>query len=490
MIIGGLDAGTTGCKLALYDEKGTLLSIYYQEYASTHKDGEHEIHFDDIKEGVWTLLRTAAQEYPIDALGVTSFGETFALLDENDRVLAPSMLYTDPRGQEACDRLCDRFGAEALALRTGAKPHPMYSIGKLLWMQEHRADLFARCRRILLGEDYLVYMLTGKAQIDHSLAARTGAFDIEKRAWITEIFAENGIDPAMMSTPVPAGTVAGGLRESVQRELGLMRNITVVNGCHDQVAAMIGSGVFDSTRVMDGTGTVECIPVVLEQKPEAAAFYEQGYSVVPYLDGRYACYALSFTGGATLKWFRDNFAEAEHAAAGDGVYALLDSRVSAAPSGLLVLPYFAGAATPYMDNGAKAAILGLTLETDKYAIYRALMEGTSYEMRVNLQLLQGLTGAIGEVRATGGGARSDVWLQIKADVLGVPITALDCREVGAAGTAALAGVAVGAYGDLSVTGKMAPNRCTFHPREAYRSQYDTLFETYRQIHPAIKAIGG
>ncbi len=490
MIIGGLDAGTTGCKIALYNEDGTLLHTYYQEYASTHKDGEHEIHFDDIKAGVWELLHLAGQEYPIDALGVTSFGETFALLDENDRVLASSMLYTDPRGQEACDELCRQFGAETLALRTGAKPHPMYSIGKILWMKAHHPELFGRCRRILLGEDFLIYMLTGKAQIDLSLAARTGAFDIEKREWITEIFAENGIDPALMSTPVPIGTVAGGLREEVRRELGLTQDITVVNGCHDQVAAMIGSGVFDPSRVMDGTGTVECIPVVLDKKPNTAVFYEQGYSVVPYLDGRYACYALSFTGGATLKWFRDNFAEAEYATAGDDVYALLDSKVSEAPSGLLVLPYFAGAATPYMDSEAKAVILGMTLETNKYVIYRALMEGTSYEMRVNLQLLQALTGTIGEVRATGGGARSDVWLQIKADVLDVPITALDCREVGAAGTAALAGIAVGAYSNLTITQKMAPTRCTFHPQEKHRRRYNALYETYRQLYPTLKTIGG
>lgn len=492
MVIGGLDVGTTGCKIALYNEKAQLLDTYYNEYDAVHKNGQHEIDFADVKNGVLSLLKTAVKEYRVDALGVTSFGETFAMLDENDNILAPSMLYTDPRGEAECEALCEALGEERLTLLTGVKPHPMYSISKMMWQKSNAPDVFKSCKRILLGEDFIVYTLTGTAQIDYSLAARTAAFDIEKKCWIKEAFDFADIDTSLMSKPVAAGSVAGVIKPELKKELLIDHDITVVNGCHDQVAAMLGSGIFSTDQAMDGTGTVECIPVILKEKPADIGFYEGGYSVVPYTDGLYACYALSFTGGATLKWFRDNFAELEYMQAekqGKNVYAELDDAVSDMPTGILVLPHFAGAATPYMDNDSKAAFVGVTLETTKYDIYKALMEGTSYEMLLNFNTMKALTGEIREIRATGGGALSDVWLQIKADILGAEITALECKEVGAAGTAALAGKAVGAFGDLkTAVSRQAPVRKVFEPCEKNRRIYAELYKKYANLYNAIKQL--
>lgn len=492
MIIGGLDVGTTGCKIVLYNQDARLLNTYYKEYNVVHKNGQHEIDFEDVKRGVFELLKRATAEYKVDALGVTSFGETFAMLDSEDNILAPSMLYTDPRGGRECDYLCEQLGMENLTLLTGVKPHPMYSISKIMWQKNNNKEAFEKCKRILLGEDFIVYTLTGKALIDYSLAARTAAFDIEKKCWMKEVFDAAGIDIGLMSAPVPTGSLAGMITDSVKRQLGIDYDITVVSGCHDQVAAMIGSGVFNQHQAMDGTGTVECIPVVLKEKPVDISFYEGGYSVVPYIDGKYACYALSFTGGATLKWFRDNFAEFERNAAekqDKNVYAELDSSVSDKPTGILVLPHFAGAATPYMDNDSKAAFVGVTLETTKYDLYKALMEGTSYEMLLNFDTMKAQTGEIKEIRATGGGATSNVWLQIKADILGSEIVALDCKEVGAAGTAALTGIAIGCLSDLEdAANKMAPVRKVFSPDMQKTKAYAELYKKYANLYKAVKGL--
>ncbi len=492
MVIGGLDVGTTGCKIVLYNEKAELLDTNYNEYNAVHKNGQHEIDFADVKNGILGLLGKAVKEYKVDALGVTSFGETFAMLDEDDNILAPSMLYTDPRGEAECESLCKALGEENLTLLTGVKPHPMYSISKIMWHKNNNPDVFAKCKRILLGEDFIVYTLTGVAQIDYSLAARTAAFDIEKKCWIGEVFAQADVDISLMSNPVPAGTVAGTVSNSIKQQLGIDYDITVVNGCHDQVAGMIGSGVFETNQAMDGTGTVECIPVILKEKPTDIKFYEGGYSVVPYINGLYACYALSFTGGATLKWFRDNFAELEWQNAeskGENVYAQLDKAVSDNPTGILVLPHFAGAATPYMDNDSKAAFIGITLETTKYDLYKALMEGTSYEMLLNFNTMKALTGEIEEIRATGGGATSDVWLQIKADILNTEITALSCKEVGAAGTAALAGMAINATENLKTTiSKMATVRKIFVPDKEKSQAYSELYKKYAKLYSAVRGL--
>ena len=492
MVIGGLDVGTTGCKIVLYNEKAEFLDNYYSEYNAIHKNGQHEINFADVKCGVLSLLKEAVKDYKIDSLGVTSFGETFAMLDENDNILAASMLYTDPRGSDECKYLCKEFGKDNLTLQTGVEPHPMYSISKILWNKNNNSTAYNKCKKILLGEDFIIYTLTGVAQIDYSLAARTAAFDIEKKCWIEQIFNVADIDVNLMSKPVSTGTVAGKIKESIKNELGIDYDITVVNGCHDQVAGMIGSGIFESYQAMDGTGTVECIPVILKEKPKDIKFYEGGYSVVPYIEGKYACYALSFTGGATLKWFRDNFAELEFKSAeqeNKNVYAELDKEVSDAPTGILVLPHFAGAATPYMDPDSKAAFVGITLETTKYDLYKALMEGTSYEMLLNFDTMKSLTGEINEIRATGGGATSDVWLQIKSDILDMEITALSSKEVGAAGTAALAGISTGAFKTLKNTvSKMSKIRKVFKPNHKNGLIYKKLYKKYSNLYNAVKGL--
>ena len=492
MIIGGLDVGTTGCKIALYDENAKLLATYYNEYDSKHFDGQHEINFEDIKNGVLKLLKSAVKEYRVDALGVTSFGETFAMLDENDNILAPSMLYTDPRGVEECAELCEKLGKDKLTLIAGVKPHQMYSIYKLMWLKKHNADAYNKCKHVLLGEDYIVYSLTGVAQIQYSLAARTGALDVKNKCWSKEIFDAAGIDFSVMAKPVPLGTPAGTLRAEIKAELGIDYDITVVNSCHDQVAGMIGSGIFDTTSAMDGTGTVECVPVILKELPTDISFYEGGYSVVPYINNQYAVYAFSFTGGATLKWFRDNFAELETVEAnknGKNVYAELDKAVKDKPTGILILPHFAGAATPYMDTDSKAAFVGVTLETNKLDLYKALMEGTSYEMLLNFNTMKKATGDIALLKATGGGAMSDVWLQIKADILGKDIAALSCKEVGAAGAAALAGASLGGFDDLAATvAKMAPVRKVFTPNAEKTKIYAEYYKKYAKLYDSVRSL--
>lgn len=491
-MIGGLDIGTSGCKISVYNREAELLDCFYIEYAADYCGDCHEIHFDEIKNGVFSLLKKAAEKYSFSAIGVTSFGETFAMLDEEDRILAPSMLYTDKRGTEETEELCRQLGKEWLTLLSGVKPHSMYSVGKMIWQKKNNPHLFDACKRILLAQDFIVYTLTGVAQIDYSLAARTAAFDVEKKDWIKEVFEATGIDMGLMSKPVPCGTVAGPIKQEIKELLSMNGDPIVVSGCHDQVAGMIGAGILKTGRAMDGAGTVECIPVLLREKPTDLAFYEGGYSVVPYPDEQYACYAFSFTGGATLKWFRNNFADREWKEAeeaGKNIYSELEKKVNPAPTDILVLPHFAGAATPYMDVDSKAAFVGITLDTTKYDLYKALMEGVAYEMLLNFNTLKELTGEIEEIRATGGGALSDVWLQIKADVLNREIIAFSCHEIGGAGTAAIAGLAAGCFSNLeSIVSKMASVRKTFSPDKQRVKEYADLYKKYANLYRATKEL--
>ena len=493
MIIGGLDVGTTGSKIVLYDENCKLVDTYYFEYPAIHKDGQHEIDFTNIKNGVLSLLKEALKKYKIEAIGVTSFGESFVMVDENGDALAPAMMLTDSRGLEECEYLESIIGKEKIIEITGLEIKPMYSISKIMWLQKHRSDLYSKCKHILLGEDYIAFILTGKCMLEPSLASRTCAYDINTHTWSKQILQAASVDESLLSTPVDFGTIVGNIKDEVKKELNIDYDIQVVMACHDQIASLIGSGVFNNDVSMDGSGTVECIPVVMDKKPKDLKFYSYGYSATPFIDGKYACYAFSYTGGASLKWFKENFALYDEEISKQkniNTYEYLNSNCIEKPTEILVIPHFAGAATPYMDNDAKAAFVGVTLQHTRFDFYKALMEGNSYEMLVNIELLKEFTGEIKEIRATGGGATSDIWPQIKADVLNTNITCFDCKEVGAAGTAALTGRAIGVYDDLKETvSKMVPVRKTFTPNKDNVIKYQELFKKYKDLYPSLKKLG-
>ena len=189
MKIAGLDIGTTGCKLTVFDENGNHLGKAYRDYPVHRAVSGHEIDISTMMESVYAVLSEMAAQYrDIAGIGVTSFGETFVMTDETGEPLHNAMLYTDHRGAEECAELSEKLGKAHIAHVTGLAPHEMYSVAKMMWIKRHRPEIYAAAKRIHLIEDYVVWHLTGKAQIDYSLATRTMAFDIHTLSWSREIF--------------------------------------------------------------------------------------------------------------------------------------------------------------------------------------------------------------------------------------------------------------------------------------------------------------
>lgn len=493
MLLAGLDIGTTGCKLSVFHPDGTSVGSVYREYPVLRSHSAHEVDAAAIWAAVQELIAESEQKYPgIAGIGITSFGETFVLLDEKDEPILPAMLYTDPRGEEQAARLSAAVGKENLIAITGLSAHSMYSLPKLMWVKEKLPVEFSKVKRICLMEDYIVYLLTGNAQIDYSLATRTMAFDIRNLCWSETVCAAAGIDPALFSRPVPTGTSAGQVKKELTEKLGLWEGTIVVSVSHDQVAAAIGSGVFDESRTVDGAGTVQCTtPVFGDYDPAKMA--ESNYCIVPFIKpGSFVTYAFSYTGGALVKWFVDNLAQDAVRAAKEqqlSVYDLLEGGADDEPTGILVLPHFAGAATPTMDGGSKGAIVGLTLSHTQKDLYRAVMEGVCYEMRLNQELLAECGVTVAPLHATGGGAKSRVWMQMKADVLNVPVTALSTSEAGATGSAMLVGVALGLYPDLEAAAeKMVRIREVFLPRPEAHARYEAVYQRYKNLYNAVRPL--
>lgn len=494
MKIAGLDIGTTGCKITVFDG-GEKLDRAYKEYPVIYQTGQHEIDASAVLDSVFAVIREVSERHgDIEAVGVTSFGETFVLTDGEGRPLHTAMLYTDSRGSEQCRELTKKLGAMHLAETAGVKPHEMYSIPKIMWMKEQRPELYQKAKHIFLMEDLIVFALTGRAQIDYSLAARTMGFDIHKLRWSQEIFEAAGIDMGLMSSPVPTGTCAGTLTKAAAEKTGLPERTRVVSISHDQIAAAVGAGVFSSEIAVDGAGTVECITPIYDEIPDMEVMAGGNYAVVPYvIPGKYVCYAFSYTGGALIQWCVDTIAKKEKEQAaeqGISVHELLEKN-SQSPTGLLVLPHFAGAATPYMDGGSRGAILGLTAETRTADIYRGCMEGVVYEMMLNLEYLKDSGIHFHMLHATGGGARSAEWMQMKADILGTAVTALDVADAGTVGSAMLTGTAVGCFRNLEEAAAcMVHKRKVYEPRKEMHEKYMEIFQRYKQVYGAVRPLMG
>lgn len=499
MQIAGLDIGTTGCKCTVFDEDGTCLGKAYRDYPVRRAVGRHEMDARAVMSGVYGALAEMAAQYPkIGGIGVTSFGETFVCVDEAGEPLHPAMLYTDPRGKDECRELVRKVGEKRIAEITGLRPHEMYSISKMMWLKKEEPEVFRAAKKILLMEDYVVFRLTGKTQIDYSLAARTMAFDIRRLCFCDEIFEAAGIDPGLMAEPVPTGTVAGTLLPFAAGETGLGRGTKVVSISHDQVAAAAGAGAFDSSVAVDGAGTVECLTPVYDEVPDIDVMYQGYFSVVPYvIPGKYVAYAFSYTGGALMQWCVDTIAKKEKELAAkwnlsaneylEKIYA--EHAAGEGPCGLLVLPHFAGAATPYMDTGAKGAILGLTTSTTAADIYRGCMEGVVYEMYLNMQALKQSGIHFTKIHATGGGARSGGWMQMKADVLNLPMISLETADAGTVGSAMLTGIAAGIFKDLEdASSHMVKKTHTYEPRREMHEKYMEVYRRYEKMYDAIRPL--
>ena len=496
-LLAGLDIGTSGCKLTAFTPEGMNLGRVYRDYPPSRRAAEHELEAAQIRKAVDEVLREAARRWPdIAAIGVTSFGESFVLLDKDDEPLAPIMLYTDMRGADECEAICRAIGREKIARITGINPHAMYGLPKLMWTKTHRPELYERAVRALQMGEYAAYLLTGTAQLDYTLATRTMAFDLRTLDYNEELLAAAGIQRDLFSPVVPTGTATGYIKPKLAAELGVSPDLLVVLAGQDQISAAVGSGVFAPGDAVDGAGTVECITPVFTGIPEHPVMREGGYAIVPYIEPeRYVCYAFSFTGGAAVQWFCDQLAghaKADAERDGMSLYASLEGPSQPEePTGLLVLPHFAGAATPYMDSGSKAAIVGLTLATTQRELFRAVMEGVCYEMRLNMERLAEAGIHIARLRATGGGANSRIWLQMKADVLNRPVIALASAEAGGTGAAMLAGVAAGAFASLEEAASiMISERETFIPRAKLHKKYSAVYERYAKLYDAVRGIVG
>jgi xylulokinase len=493
----GLDIGTTGCKAVLFDETGAILASASREYGI---DIPHPGWAEQDAEAVWRLAQDALRQViavtgprDIAALGLSVQGEAVMPVDATGRALRPAMLGMDTRTEEQNAWLRQRFGARHLFERTGMPVHTVNTLPKLLWLKQHQPELWARAGRFLLYEDFLIHKMTGQAVISRCLASRTQLYDIPDDRWSSEILEALELDPERLAAVRPSGTAVGSMRPELAESLGLTGRPLVVTGGHDQACGALGVGLTRPGRAMVSTGTAEVIEVALDAPALNETLYQGDISVYAHtVPGLYLAMTLNHSGGLVLRWFRDTFCQEEMReaqATGRDAYELLLQHASPEPTSLLLLPHWAGSGTPWFDTTSKGAILGLTFSTGRSELAKAVLEGLTYELRVNLDLLKEGQVVIDELRAIGGGARSDLWLQLKADITGIPVVAPRITEAACWGAALLAGTGAGIWASAGQAAEDMLNlERRFEPDPERATRYGRRYDLYREIYPAVRGI--
>ncbi len=491
----GVDIGTSGCKAVLFDEHGNQITSSYREYniISDHP-GRAELDPDEVTGKCFEVIREAASSVPegsVKGLGISSQGEAFTLVDEKGKALTNAFVSSDIRAVKYVSDWPAAFGEDRLYSITGHTPHPMFSLFKLLWVRDNMPEKWRSARKILCFEDLLQYRLgINNPAIGWSLAGRTMLFDVVNHCWNREIISNIGINEDQLSRPLPTGSLAGIMDKKIASSLGMKGDVHIVTGGHDQPSSALGAGATGQGVAVYSSGTVDCITPAFRSPIFSHDLQKSNLCTYDHAaPGMYATIAYSLTGGNILKWFRDQFGQSETTLAGQlsrNPYELLLEKMPYDPTGLIVFPYFTPSGTPYFDTSVKGAILGLRLSTTREEIMKALLEGVILEMRLNLDILNNAGYQIKELRVIGGGAKSKLWNQMRADILKKPVTVSGVTEAGCMGVAMLAASEVSGRDVFRIADTWVKTAEVISPRDI--RIYDEKFLTYRDLYKTLSGV--
>ena len=487
MLLMGLDVGTTGAKACVFSPEGELRGYGFESYdVDCPQPGYAEQDAEQVLAAALRVMRAAARESggDIAAIGLSVQGDAVIALDADDRPVAPVQLGMDYRCVEDSDAFAARFGEQALFERTGMRPHPLNSLCKV---RNFARTLPTPPSHYVTYADFILRRLGADGYcIDNTMVTRTMGVRLDTMDWDEELLAFAGATRAQMSTPTPSGVAVGALRDELADELGIRRGAKLVTGGHDQTCAAFGAGLIREDMALDSHGTAEVISSVFTRPRLERAMFEGGFPCYAHVvPGLYFTFSLNHTGGILLKWVVDNLCEGDRAraeAAGESIYSYVLRQAGEEPSRLLILPYFNGKGTPGNDLEAKGMIAGLTMAATRHDIARAVVEALCFDMRENLEALRAAQVNIDSLRCVGGGARSPMGLQLKADITGLPVHTLAVREAACLGAAMLAGLATGAYATPEEAAQVVRLDKTYLPRPREAAYYAERYPLYRALY--------
>lgn len=490
----GIDIGTSGTKMSLFDTEYTLVDSSLAEYEVSYP---HVGWAEQNPTLWWDAVGRAIKKFDpekihsVIGIGVTGQMHGLVLLDQANQVIRPALLWCDQRTQKECDDLTREMGYETLLSLTANPALPGFTASKIRWVEDHEPDHFKKIAKILLPKDYIVFRFTGEYSTDVSDASGTQILDINRRKWSPEMIHILHLNPSQLPSVHESREIIGKISLEVATKLGLKENTPVIAGASDQAASALGNGLIHPglLSVTIGSSGVVFAPTSSPSRDSLGRVHGFCHAI----DNQWHLMGVTQAAGTSLKWVKDELCHDEKARAtvlNKDVYELINEEIASVDigsDGLIFLPYLQGERTPHLDSHAKGVFFGLSAFHHRAHLLRATMEGITYSLFDCYEVLRENQIIAHRLRLAGGGAKSSLWAQMIADVFDVSVERSDVSDSGTLGVALLAGYAVGVSSSLEEATQNAIHvKEIFLPNREATLKYRKGYQIYRELYPALK----
>ncbi len=493
----GIDIGTSGTKTLLIDEGGKIVASANAAYDTVAprpawSEQDPQLWIDAAAQTVRQVMVGMPAGTTIGAIGLSGQMHGSVFVDRGGKVLRSAILWNDQRTGQECQEITDLAGGRKALLKMVSNPALAgFTAPKILWVRKHQKRIYDRTAQILLPKDYVRYVLTGEFATEVSDASGTLLLDVARRRWCKPLLSKLQIDPELLPRCYESPEVTGVLSKSGAELLGLPAGIPVVGGGGDNAAGAVGNGIVRKGVVSASLGTSG---VVFAHSDEVQTDpLGRVHTFCTTVPGQWHVMGVVLAAGGSLQWYRNQLGEVYQARAAKQAveaYDLITADAQKAPigsHGLVFLPYLNGERTPHGDPHARGCWIGLSNMHGRPELARSIMEGITMAMRDSLEIIREMKVPVKSIIATGGGARSNFWRQMQADIYGQPVSTINASEGPAYGAALLAGVGTGVWSTVpEASDAVVEVNQTVRPRAASKGRYNRLYDVYVGLYPALK----
>ena len=487
----GVDIGTSSTKTILITERGKILSEATASYPLSHPKPMWSEQNPDhwwratVKTTRHVVAASGVDGTQIKAIGLSGQMHGSVFLDKDNKVIRPALLWNDQRTVAECDEIESRAGGRSRLIRMVANPALTgFTAPKVLWLRNHEPHNYDRLHKVLLPKDDVRRRLTGSYATDVSDASGMLLLDVGRRKWSLKLMEKLDLDSSLFAEVYESEDVTGTLTKRAARILGLSPNCLVVGGAGDCAANAIGTGVVRSGVVSTSLGTSGVTFVHSDEMQ----FDKQGrlHTFCHAVRGKWHMMGVNLCAGGSLQWFADNLGTPETV----DIFKSMNRaarQVSVGSDGLFFLPYLAGERTPHCDPHARGCFIGLTMSHTQGHMIRSVMEGVTYALRDSLAIFQDMKIPVRQIRTSGGGAKSKLWREMQANVLGKKVVTINTDQGPALGVALLAAVGAGAYANIQQACKAVIKETSITAvQRSVKREYDKRFPIYQHLYRSLK----
>lgn len=482
MLYIGVDLGTSSIKLLMMDETGDIKRIVTREYPLYFpRTGWSEQNpsdwYDKFVEAVQELTE-GYDKNEIDGISFSGQMHGLVILDENDEVIRPAILWNDGRTQEECDYLNIEIGRDKISSYTGNIALTGFTAPKLLWVKKHEPENFARIKKIMLPKDYLAYRLSGVHCTDVSDASGMLLLDVKHKCWSKEMMEIVGVREDQLAKVYESFNAVGCITEAASAETGLPVTVKVVAGGGDQAVGAVGTGTVGHGMCSVSLGTSGTVFIASR---DFAVDEHNALHSFAHADGRFHFMGCMLSAAASNKWWMDEIiGTKDYSAEQAKIEKLGENQV-------YFLPYLMGERTPHNNPNARGTFTGLTMDTTRADMTQAVLEGVAFALRDSFEIAKSLGVSIERIRINGGGAKSPLWCRIMADVLNVKVDKINSEEGPGFGAAILAAVGCGRFESVEeAAGKLIQVVSTTEQDEELVKKYNKKYQVFKALYPTMR----